>query len=93
MAKSFVQARATHYPGANLIEAHTSGASDKLSNVCAVTAIIRVAGVFTMPLFHCPSQQILAGLDLSSQLLLNPANGVIQPAAGLVGNLTAQQDG
>jgi hypothetical protein len=36
---------------------------------------------------------ILAGLDLSLQLLFNPANGFIQPAAGLVCNLTTQQDG
>jgi hypothetical protein len=30
MAKSFVQSQGSHYPGANLIEAHTSAASDKL---------------------------------------------------------------
>jgi hypothetical protein len=43
--------------GANFQRAHASGASDKLPILCAVTATIRVAGIFTMPLFRCTSRQ------------------------------------
>jgi hypothetical protein len=50
------RARAT-LRGANLFQAHASGASDKLSYMYAVPATIRDARIFTIPHFRCPTRQ------------------------------------